>query len=1596
MNGDDRNANVVLSADVNQYNQQVAQASTVTSRLTQNVDKLASSLDGITKRTGKKLLLFSAADTAAVVGYTSAAAKYEKQLTTLNAQTAIAGKTMDIYKRGIEGLARQMPITGKEVVALITQINQLGITSQRETVAMARSFIQLSAATGDSLTSLTSGLIELSRQMGTLGLGAQGIANFADSLTTVSNNAGVSATQVLNFANSIAPMARAAGMGQKEVLGISAAFTRAGADGYAAANTFNSIISDITRQVMTGSPEIAKYAKTVGLTVDEFKSLGATEQVTRIFEAINKAGPDSVRLLDRMGIDGIRAAKSIQAVAAESGGLRKAITEATAAYGSGSTATGAAAAFSSMDSETTKLRNNLEQIAATMGSVVLPVATKFVELLNAGLSAVNAMGGPLLAVAGALGAVIAPLTAGFGGLLTLMGPLSTLMMAMTAFRLSPVRGLIQGIQEGRAAAGAAKLGMEAVPFTQAGKLNAEGGLKAYQAGPFRLGQRLGGMLPYQMPGAPNPYGQILMRGGIGAAGLVNDWYVDPTKTMYANAAMLDPFARKSATGDLIDRAVKARSGIFSTLSGAITNPYGTFMARGAQPADEVNERINREKIAREAADRAAAEGRTRRMSVGLSQQDVERGARADFDRVMKEHSDAWKRAATSAEETAKANGLTTKTFKDLAGAWGRAGAGVASIPLAAGSMGVRLAGQGAAKVGGALLSSVGGLVGVGGAPGMAVGAGLLVGGGIAYAAKQANDAKQAAVVTDQTAVNLGRINTALGLATKTLGEFTTSLSDGTRSADSITSATQGFRLTMDEQMSALRSPNAYADTRVQGLSGKDAAVSYLMSLGQMSGQQARAASMDLYRRFGPDAQSIIDAYQKSEGGFLTQSMSGIASGLFPSAQQSTDSGLVGWLRNAPVLSGFGNWFGSDQNTTDAVGMAVAAAREQAGMVAQKYGGAAGSAKLASNFVDLLNAANDTSTSGGRQTLEQLVKNLEQQYGELGLYTNPSGALQGNFGGGTLDSGAALLRYIASGQNTSAGAVGMRQALEGTGMSLTDFIGPNAKNANQLAIALQRGNLSDYEKAVRGTKLGAFARDNAAILAVTEGTDEGSPQAVGKALRAMVDGLTQAGTAFGQVTKSANETSIAAGDNLDKLYQLAQAAKSIAYAQGLQNATQTRGELGGVQYRMSQIRQDINSPIDSKSGLEDWTALQGEVDQNARAYENVIFQFQRSTQRSWEDFKRQQLYSVEDFSLSMSRSMEDAAKSLYSPFQRAFSPATASLDAIVSNMIEGRQRVSQQMTNLGRLQKMGLSKQAIDQMQLTDPTMAWQVERMLTDAQTPGGRRRLRRINAESGRRDSLAQTVVGEQQSTQRAQEDFARSQKRSSDAFHLGLTRAMEDLDTYNRHVNGTTQDVLTSVQTMFNDLGLSTTTYFELLKAEVGSVGSAAPTARSPKATKAQLEGGVGETTPYSVGPKSDYPFPQGYQWGEANPNQPTRGARGNNYPQPRKMATGGWVTGPTFAYLGEGGFTEAVVPLGGAEGRTFMTQMATQITSAMVRAMHTANRGTPAFVKGGDTHYRMETKNVYEKVYVTANNTKQMEKELANKARDKRARQGAAAGV
>jgi len=431
--GEERNANVVLTADTSGYSQQMVGAAQQTNAVTASVNGLLTSLDKLQKNSARTLTVISASTIAGITAATFAAGKFESQLSSLQARAVVTGQSFENIKGTVDHLRRNLPVTTEQVIQLAGALQKLG-TNPSQLRNVAETLMKLSGATGEDLGQLADGMISLQRSMGT---GSQGIKQYSDLLLNLSSKMGTAASSVLQFSNAIAPIGRTLNMTQQEIMGFSSAFSKAGQDGLLASNIFTKMLSDISTATRYGTKDLSMYAAIVGKTVDEFKSMGSSNQVAGIFEALNRGGADSIKTLERMGFEGARSLKVIQGTV-QTGGINKALGIARDPRQQNGTTldTSAEAAFGGLNDSITLLKNNVVSLTQAFGSTFLPVFTEVIKTTaNVIKMLANALD-PFQQIIGKVAVGVAAVTQALSGLISSLGVMATAAAAFMIYRNS--------------------------------------------------------------------------------------------------------------------------------------------------------------------------------------------------------------------------------------------------------------------------------------------------------------------------------------------------------------------------------------------------------------------------------------------------------------------------------------------------------------------------------------------------------------------------------------------------------------------------------------------------------------------------------------------------------------------------------------------------------------------------------------------------------------------------------------------------------------------------------------------------------------------------------------------------------------------------------------------------------------------------------------------------------------------------------------------------------------------------------------------------------------------------------------------------------
>lgn len=1311
-------ANVVISADVSQYQQSVSQATAQTNQFASSVDALASKLDGITKRAGKKLALFGAADLAAMTGMVAIAAKYDKQLSSLNANLATTTKNSKAYALSINQIARDMPVARAEVAALVTQLEKQAQASAQSAESMARSFIKLGAATSENSSMLAASMIQLNKQMNTMASGSGAVAGFSNSLVAVSKAAGVSSQGVLDFAQNLAPFTRTAGIGEKALLGISSAFNAAGADGYAAANTFNSMVSDITRSIQNGSPDITKYSNLIGVTVSQFKEMDATDRITRIFETIAKQGPNAIRTLDMLSQDGIRASKAIQAVT-QSGDMRGMINKAVAGYDNSDPLNQSAkAGQKGLTDSLDQTRENIMQMGQAIGSGLVTPATQALDVFNKILSTTNAIAAPILAIGGVLSTVLGGAALGGGAIGSTLGTFGQIAMAGYALRSRPARALLGGLQAGFQSRNATPL--TGLAANQA-RLYAAGEMPRY-ASPFYTGARgFGQAIAGPMQSGPNYLGRALTAPirlvGWGAMASAN--FYDDSRT----------------NGEDRPRAWQARALQNTAVQGADRSERNRIRALG---------RSLDQQVAAGAMTEAAAK-RQMESAVRLARANVTAAATTD---------------------------QLTATTRQAIGAMGKAAA--ANVRAGVSNLGA-VGGMAARGLGGMIGGPMGLLAAGFGAYSVINGANNMRNAAVPDAAMNPISEYNAALglSTDK----LTDLNQAIAKTARSYSTADAALSDMAAAAKMAASSTS-YTSSIAKNLSGSDTGQGLAFLRSIGgqLTGDNAA-SVNADLVRKYGAAGASQITQQYKAgknvTSTDINYLLGAAQTADSKSLWSGFSDLTNGGISDESQLMAGNLVGSISSASAGAAAQDQFKGQQVQASLVGGALTSIVQQQGkgqlsnVVATKtisgleqnfFGGEIG-----------FNGRNDmgggwaasAADYTGKDMADLTEADIQKWFVEKAIPDNPT--LQKWYDQQKalgLDPFMAISKAYTVSRPSSDPVVqrinatklgGFAKGDSATQYALNEGFGSGAAqqaSVNQLLVAGMKAGGGDSSKTIM-----AFDQ---LISSIDLSSDRLSQ--LGQAAWAAYSGLRS-------LQRGGMSSAGASASVLMDATAIINAPTTNANAEVQGQKKQERAqELSATEQQYKQYAQAL---------FQYQTQVTRSNDDFYRSQRRAQDAFGMQMMYAEQDYYRQREWNAADFGKSMKRAAEDAAKSIYNPWERVYSQLTAGAGDVAQNMEDQNKMIQDQVGNLRKAHEAGLSQQVIDQLDLANPANAQQFQAILDDiAQNP---QYVERLNAAAKTRAAATTKLTQNSDNLQyrRALEDFNVSLTRSDTLFKQSQERA-------------------------------------------------------------------------------------------------------------------------------------------------------------------------------------------------------------------------------
>lgn len=1586
--------------DLSAYSQQAASATQETGRLSAALDGLSQRFDGVNRRAGKKLVSFAAKDFAALSGAAADSATFEKQLGTLNATAQVTPLSMRQVKKSIEDTFTSMPVARGDVVALATSLTNLGVTGAKDVGQLIKTFEKLGAATGEGPQQLATGLVQLSRLFGNTD--ANKINGYANSLLTVSKNAGVSASGVLSFSQAIAPLARQAGISQASVLGISTAFSKAGADGFLAANTFNSIVSDITGLIQSGSPQLAKYANLIGVTTGEFKKMDKTTALEKIFTTISDQGPKAINTLNRLGIDGVRAQSAIAAVV-QSGDLEKNIRLAQGSAGDSKNLDKASgAAKGGLVNQLTLLRNQFTDIGDTIGSGLVGPMTLATKTFTAMASAVGTLLKPFAPLIDALGVVVGLFASLGGGALIASGLLAKVALGGFVGRSSPIQALRAGRQNAlgtpaRTAAG--RRSAEAYGTRAAVPAGQAGGLRWYQRPFYNAGQRAGNSAR-EVREQRERVNEARARQGLGPAPV-------PATRLQRIATAPIRLGTTLIGGNTQYLRDAGRPGY--ARSGGVLGGVGNLATRMRQRfgSDEPRRPMPGNRVY------PATMSRPMPGPGGMA------AATAAAERYAVAQGTATKATINSSERQVAAQRSVVAASREFVIALGKMNAAT----LAAGTR------TAAAATGSVIARGAGAVTGALGGP---IGLGLMA---AVFAPSIINSiSKKGETANYSTTAGLNplqKMNDQLGVATTNLASFSRQVETAGKSVgDKIpqnVSLQQASSVSQQDVSDFKGGKNTdaalHSVAQAAGKGDVRAAAAYGRSLNMTDNRSVAGFKANLLAEgYKPEdinkilsqvtaSGTAIQGGRQSDLNYLTsKSVNLEGNGLFASNASGSGRNLTG-----AIFSSIGQQFNNDsKNKTP--GYAQTRQYQSALKVIAGLGKKVAEDPENGSLQRAMANAIQTLTGGSK-------RDADTYYGQLGNDSIGKGAKQ-------LGTAEGVAKFIEKFRGSKDGGDTSKYLgqIEGAG-GVTDY----AKIAPYLATEInKKPKAGAYEANVRSAgQLGNFTQDNFLVKgAVANPQDPGAQYkaTVGLYQQADAGSRSLAGliTGFDKLEGAIKDTS-------DPLYQLSRSARAYAQReQAIAAQDMSRNQQLGLasrDYRRAQIAQRDNPTADTPADLQ--AAKDGFIQQRQAMtqYYNSVYQqtlafnvqmeraeedrqtqlsrmrrdFNIAEEQGEEDFNRQRERQLRDRKIQYKQQAQTQAQSIYDPYKRVQSQYTASGGTLEQNLGDENQRLRRQKRNLDALKAMGLSVEAIQTLNLASPDQAQQLDRLVMDAKADPGL--IGRLNAQTAKRVKLTKSLTQNDYNLTFAQsnEDFTKGLKDAQKDYDIARDRAVSaqkrSLDDmakdYNKMVRRSGEDLTTSMTELYGGFASAYTRALGQMNGRINKiVPGLAKNLRSQLDSAANLINGTVQITiapttatgqAHENGPGYG-PAPAGTKPGKTP--TPTRGG------MPVVVVTGGHAEGGVstkhhVAQFSEHNKAEMIVPLEQAGGVNAMASFVQQVSMATLRTLSTRGNGLPMHGggsgAGSGTHTEIDhSTNFNGEITVQAQDPNEMGRKLEEKKR------------
>lgn len=283
---------------------------------------------------------------------------------------------MGVLENQLRSMARSMPASHEQIAAVAEAAGQLGVA--REQVAgFTKTMIQLGETTNLSADEAATSIAQFTNIMGT---SRDDVGRLGSALVELGNNGASTEKDIMELAHRLAGAGAMFHLSEAQVLGLGNAMASVGIEAEAGGTAMTLAFNQIDRAVREGGQGLETLAATAGMTGEQFKqawqsnAAGATAAFIKGLGGVIKSGGDANKILDDLGMGGIRTADTMKRLASAGDLLTDSLQMGEEAWQNNS----ALIEEYAKRAETTEAKvqtawNNIRDAGISMGQALLPI-----------------------------------------------------------------------------------------------------------------------------------------------------------------------------------------------------------------------------------------------------------------------------------------------------------------------------------------------------------------------------------------------------------------------------------------------------------------------------------------------------------------------------------------------------------------------------------------------------------------------------------------------------------------------------------------------------------------------------------------------------------------------------------------------------------------------------------------------------------------------------------------------------------------------------------------------------------------------------------------------------------------------------------------------------------------------------------------------------------------------------------------------------------------------------------------------------------------------------------------------------------------------